>query len=107
MMTAFLSGTRPTRDCLAVTWPCISRKNVWSDGRGTIITTEGLYGRNFPAPPDDVRQRLLSGLGAETLIVVPPLRMEGTGHVDVFAKLATPNTVLVTEPRSIINGERG
>lgn len=80
--------------------------NLWSDGRGTIITTEGLYGRNFPAPPDDVRQRLLSGLGAETLIVVPPLRMEGTGHVDVFAKLATPDTILVTEPRSIINGGR-
>jgi agmatine deiminase len=80
--------------------------NLWSDGQGTIIATEGLYARNFPMPPDDVRQRLLEGLGAETLIVVPPLRMEGTGHVDVFVKLATPDTVLVTEPRSIVNGRR-
>ena len=32
--------------------------------------------------------------------------MEGTGHVDVFAKLATPGTVLVTEPRSVVNGRR-
>jgi agmatine deiminase len=32
--------------------------------------------------------------------------MEGTGHVDVFVKLATPDTVLVTEPRSIVNGRR-
>ena len=80
--------------------------NLWSDGRGTLITTEGLYARNFPMPPDDVRQQLLEGLGAETLIVVPPLRMEGTGHVDVFAKLATPDTVLVTEPRSIVNRRR-
>ena len=80
--------------------------NLWSDGRGTIITTEGLYDRNFPVPPDDVRQQLLAGLGAQTLIVLPPLRMEGTGHVDVFVKLATPDTVLVTEPRSAVNGGR-
>jgi agmatine deiminase len=80
--------------------------NLWSDGRGTVITTEGLYARNIPMSPDDVRQQLLEGLGAETLIVVPPLRMEGTGHVDGFVKLATPDTVLVTEPRSIVNGRR-
>jgi agmatine deiminase len=80
--------------------------NLWSDGRGTIITTEGLYERNFPTPPQEVRQRLLAGLGAQTLIVLPPLRMEGTGHVDVFVKLATPDTVLVTEPRSAVNGRR-
>jgi agmatine deiminase len=80
--------------------------NLWSDGEGTLITTEGLYARNFPMPPDDVRRQLLEGFGAETLVVVPPLRMEGTGHVDVFVKLATPDTVLVTEPRSIVNGRR-
>jgi agmatine deiminase len=80
--------------------------NLWSDGAGTLMTTEGLYARNFPMPPDDVRRRLLEGFGAETLIVVPPLRMEGTGHIDVFVKLATPETVLVTEPRSIVNGRR-
>ena len=80
--------------------------NLWSDGEGTLITTDGLYARNFPMAPGDVRQQLLAGLGAETLIVVPPLRMEGTGHIDVFAKLATPDTVLVTEPRSIVNGRR-
>jgi agmatine deiminase len=80
--------------------------NLWSDGQGTIITTEGLYARNFPMPADEVRHRLLEGLGAETLIVVPSLRMEGTGHVDVFAKLATPDTILVTEPRSVVNGRR-
>ena len=80
--------------------------NLWSDGQGTIITTEGLYARNFPMSPDDVRQQLLEGFRAETLIVVPPLRMEGTGHVDVFVKLATPDTILVTEPRSVVNGRR-
>jgi agmatine deiminase len=80
--------------------------NLWSDGQGTIITTEGLYARNHPMPHNDVRRQLLEGLGAERLIVVPPLRMEGTGHADVFVKLAAPDTVLVTEPRSIINGRR-
>jgi agmatine deiminase len=29
--------------------------------------------------------------------------MEDTGHVDVFVKLASADTVLVTEPRSILN----
>ena len=80
--------------------------NLWSDGQGTILTTEGLYTRNAPTPRESVRQQLLEGLGAETLIVVPPLRMEGTGHVDVFVKLVTPDTVLVTEPGSLINGRR-
>lgn len=80
--------------------------NLWSDGQGTIITTEGLFARNCLLPRDDVRQQLLAGLGARTLIVLPPLRMEDTGHVDVFVKLATPNTVLVTEPRSLVNGRR-
>ncbi len=77
--------------------------NLWSDGRGTIITTTGVFARNPTLDPDDVRQRLLDGLGAQTLIVVPPLRMEDTGHVDVFVKLATPDTVLVTEARSAVN----
>ena len=80
--------------------------NLWSDGEGTLMTTQALYARNSPMPCDDVRRKLLAGFGAETLIVVPPLRMEGTGHIDVFAKLATPDTVLVTEPRSMVNGRR-
>jgi agmatine deiminase len=80
--------------------------NLWSDGRGTIITTEGLFARNPHLPSEEVRRRLLDALGAETLIVVPRLRMEDTGHVDVFVKLATPETVLVTEPRSLVNRRR-
>lgn len=80
--------------------------NLWSDGQGTIITTEGLFDRNVLLRRDDVRQQLLEGLGAKTLIVLPRLRREETGHVDVFVKLATPDTVLVTEPRSVINGRR-
>jgi agmatine deiminase len=77
--------------------------NLWSDGRGTIVATDGLFARNPTLPPDEVRHRLLAALGAETLITVPPLRMEDTGHVDVFVKLATPDTVLITEPHSRVN----
>lgn len=80
--------------------------NLWSDGQGTIITTEGLFDRNFLLRRDDVREQLLEGLGAETLIVLPRLHREETGHVDVLAKLATPDTVLVTEPRSVTNRRR-
>lgn len=80
--------------------------NLSSDGRGTIITTEALFNRNAAMPRDEVRRRLLEGLGARTLIVVPPLRMEDTGHLDVFVKLATPQTILVTDSRSIVNRQR-
>lgn len=80
--------------------------NLWSDGQGTIITTEGLFARNPAVAPAEVRRQLLEGLGAKTLIVVPPMRMEDTGHVDVFVKLATPETVLVTDSRSIVNRQR-
>ncbi len=77
--------------------------NLWSDGRGTLLTTESLFARNPHLPREEVRSQLLAAVGAKTLIVLPPLRMEDTGHVDVFLKLATPDTVLVTEPRSIFN----
>jgi agmatine deiminase len=77
--------------------------NLWSDGRGTLITTDGLFARNPDLPREEVTRQLLAAVGARKLIVLPPLRMEDTGHVDVFAKLATPDTVLVTEPRSIVN----
>lgn len=80
--------------------------NLWSDGGGTIITTEGLFARNPSMTREAVQERLFEGLGAQALIVLPPLRMEDTGHVDVFVKLVAPDTVLVTEPRSIINRER-
>lgn len=80
--------------------------NLWSDGQGTLLATEDLYSRNPGLPRSDVRQQLLQGLGAETLITVPPLRQEDTGHIDVFVKLATPETVLITEPRSFVNGQR-
>jgi hypothetical protein len=36
----------------------------------------------------------------------PHLRWEETGHADVFAKLAAPDTVLVTEPRTGSNERR-
>ena len=77
--------------------------NLWSDGQGTIISTEGLFHRNPALHRDEVTRRLLEGLGATKLIVVPPLRREDTGHVDVFLKLANANTVLITEPRSRVN----
>jgi agmatine deiminase len=80
--------------------------NLSSDGQGTIIATDRLFAWNRHLHRGAVRERLLEELGAEALIVVPPLRMENTGHVDVFVKLATPDTVLVTEPDSIVNGRR-
>jgi len=80
--------------------------NLSSDGQGTIIATDRLFAWNRHLPRDAVHERLREGLGAEALIVVAPLRMEDTGHVDVFVKLATPDTVLVTQPGSIVNGRR-
>jgi agmatine deiminase len=77
--------------------------NLWSDGAGTLITTEGLFARNPHLSREDVTGQLLTGVGATKLIVVPCLSMEDTGHVDVFVKLASADTVLVTEPRSILN----
>lgn len=44
-------------------------------------------------PPDDVRRRLLEGLGAETLIVVLPLRMEGTVHCLTMQIPADPDAI--------------
>ncbi len=99
----------PTRYAAHRELPCrhlslhLEGGNLWSDGVGTIITTEGLFARNPQLPREEVTAQLLAAVGATKLIVAPCLRMEDTGHVDVFMKLASPDTVLVTAPRSIVN----
>jgi agmatine deiminase len=77
--------------------------NLWSDGAGTIITSTGLFARNPQLSHEEVTNQLLDAVGATKLIVAPCLRTEDTGHIDVFVKVASADTVLVTEPRSFVN----
>lgn len=80
--------------------------NIWSDGAGTLLISEQVLHAN----PRVNRQGLLSTLqtvfDVQKVILTPRLEREETGHVDLVVKLADAQTVLVTAPDVIYNGER-
>ncbi len=77
--------------------------NLWSDGQGTLITTDHALSANRrngqrALTPDELLSALRRVLAVEKLLITPRMRLEETGHVDLVAKLADATTVLVTAP---------
>jgi agmatine deiminase len=72
--------------------------NIWSDGTGTLILSDDLYGRNPHLERDEVVERLREAFAFEALIITPRLWREETGHVDLLVKLADARTALVCAP---------
>lgn len=77
--------------------------NFWSDGQGTLITTDHALSANrrndhrgFSA--DELLAALRRVLAVEKLIITPRMRLEETGHVDLVVKLVDAATVFVTAP---------
>lgn len=71
--------------------------NLWSDGAGTLLMSDDLFTRHPGMSRDAVRKRLHAAIAFETLITVPPLRHEETGHIDLALKLAGPRTILLAD----------
>ena len=73
--------------------------NVWTDGRGTLLMTNQAYRLNEGLSRDGLLKLLHSAFDFEKLLLLPRLRIEETGHIDLLVKLASEDTVLVSAPQ--------
>ncbi len=75
----------------------LSGGNIMSDGAGTCFFSDIVYGYEKPAgwSDDDVDQLMMDYLGCEQLIVLNPICLDGTGHIDLYAKLVGPTSILL------------
>jgi agmatine deiminase len=78
--------------------------NVWSDGEGTLITTEHVLKANPDLTHAELERRLRQVFAFTKLIVLPLLQHEETGHVDLLMKLASSEVALLTDPKLFYNG---
>ncbi len=77
--------------------------NLWSDGAGTLLMSEGLFARNPHLSREETLRRLRAAFDYEKLLLVPPLRSEETGHIDLVLKLADAETILISAPAPLLN----
>ncbi len=80
--------------------------NFWSDGAGTLLTTDDIYTRHPDLLSEDVEERLSAAVTYDRLITIPPLWCEETGHVDLAIKLADARTILIGSESVAFNGAR-
>jgi agmatine deiminase len=69
--------------------------NFMTDGAGTCFACTGLLTWNSGYSRAQIEEKMKAYLGCEKLILVEPLKNEYTEHIDIFAKLLDPTTILV------------
>jgi agmatine deiminase len=69
--------------------------NFMTDGAGTGFACTGLTSDNRVYSRTQIEAKMKAYLGCEKLILVEPLSFERTKHIDIFAKLLDPTTILV------------
>ncbi len=69
--------------------------NFMSDGRGRLFFSNDTYAENSSASRTTVNTRMMSGCGGTSVTTPTPLLYEGTGHIDMYAKLLSATRVLV------------
>lgn len=69
--------------------------NLMADTQGTCYLTEKLYTQNAGHSESEVDLWMTQYLGCNRLIIVKRPEHLSTGHIDMFAKLTGPHTVLV------------
>lgn len=80
--------------------------NVWTDGEGTLIMTSQAFLQNPHLNRPSLEMLLREGFSFEKLILIPRLRMEETGHVDLLTKLVNRDSILITEPSATFTADR-
>ena len=87
----------------------ISGGNIMSDGAGTCFSSSTIYTLEKPKgwSNEDVDELMRVYFGCEQLIILKPICLESTGHIDMFAKIVSPNSILLGEfdPDTLFNGE--
>ena len=81
--------------------------NLLSNGRGMGIATYALLERDRQGNVDEheMRATLQGMLGITELVFLEPLSGEPTGHVDMFATLVAPDTVVVGRIDPLLDAE--
>ncbi len=76
---------------------CLSYEggNYMCDGNGVGFTTTMVYNENQGMTTDGVNDTIKTYFGLNQLVVLKPLKNEGTGHIDMFAKIVDNNTIIV------------
>lgn len=80
--------------------------NVWTDGEGTLIMTAQAFLQNPHLNRPSLESVLREGFSFEKLILIPRLRFEETGHVDLLTKLINRDSILITEPKATFTADR-
>jgi agmatine deiminase len=76
--------------------------NFMTDSAGNLFMTNRTYSWNDRLPRAEVDERLKKIYGAQKIHVLeyagsPRAPLDGTGHIDMFVKLLSPDTVLISE----------
>jgi len=73
--------------------------NIMTDGAGTCFFSNIVYGYEMPSgwTEEDVDALMLEYLGCEQIISLNPICLDGTGHIDLYAKIMTPTSILLGE----------
>jgi agmatine deiminase len=81
--------------------------HLQTDGAGRCIVSEDVLAINSERGKGDgdVMEALRHELGCQQVILVPPLLLEDTGHVDVFLYVTGPGRLLLGRYRPLEDGE--
>ncbi len=71
--------------------------NFMSDGKGTAFISKSVYGFNNDKTKTQVNAVFKNQLGCPTVQTMEYLLNDGTTHIDMYAKLLSPTTVLVSK----------
>lgn len=69
--------------------------NINTDGLGSVLYSRRTYDGNFTLSTAEVDERIVSALNADNNIVLQDPSLDATGHVDMFSKIVSRDTILV------------
>ncbi len=70
--------------------------NFMTDGYGTCFVTDEIIDQNIGFSAEEIKNVLRKYLGCHTVCILEKLE-DGTGHIDMFAKVINPETILIGE----------
>ncbi|MCK9463904.1 MAG: agmatine deiminase family protein [Proteobacteria bacterium] len=75
----------------------VSGGNIMTDGAGTCFFSNILYGYEKPTgwSDEDVTNEFRDYLGCEQMIILNPICLDATGHIDLYAKILGRHSILL------------
>lgn len=75
--------------------------NLMFDGKGRVFTTERVLQANPDLAKAAIEEELKAALEVDEVVWLPALyeNVRGTGHIDIYAKLVNPDTVVLADTK--------